>query len=125
MSKLTISVLGGTGDLGGGLAYRWAKAGYPVIIGSRKEEGALEACAALKQRLPDASIQGMENSAAAQAGEQNGTGSNGAVLPLGNGVVRAPRAIQKCAAALRQTGCSPNWRDRHPNLVSFGPAVKS
>ncbi|MFN8412330.1 MAG: NAD(P)-binding domain-containing protein [Anaerolineales bacterium] len=32
---LSIAVLGGTGKEGKGLAYRWAKAGYKVIIGSR------------------------------------------------------------------------------------------
>jgi 8-hydroxy-5-deazaflavin:NADPH oxidoreductase len=29
-----IAVLGGTGKEGKGLAYRWAKAGYQVLIGS-------------------------------------------------------------------------------------------
>jgi len=32
---LTLAVLGGTGKEGKGLAYRWAKSGYRVIIGSR------------------------------------------------------------------------------------------
>jgi|GEM_PF-6304134 len=35
-----IAVIGGTGDLGFGLALRWAKAGKHIIIGSRKEEKA-------------------------------------------------------------------------------------
>ena len=42
---LTISILGGTGNEGKGLAYRWAKAGYRVLIGSRtppKAEAAAE-----------------------------------------------------------------------------------
>ncbi|MCZ6656922.1 MAG: NAD(P)-binding domain-containing protein, partial [Gammaproteobacteria bacterium] len=33
--KETIAILGGTGDLGTGLAIRWSKAGYKMIIGSR------------------------------------------------------------------------------------------
>ena len=33
--KPTIGVVGGTGALGSALALRWARAGYPVIIGSR------------------------------------------------------------------------------------------
>jgi 8-hydroxy-5-deazaflavin:NADPH oxidoreductase len=38
--KPTIAILGGTGDLGSGLAKRWSAAGYPVIIGSRSSEKA-------------------------------------------------------------------------------------
>ena len=40
---LTIAVLGGTGKEGKGLAYRWAKAGYRVLIGSRSSEAAVTA----------------------------------------------------------------------------------
>lgn len=36
----TIAIAGGTGKEGKGLAYRWAKAGYRVIIGSRQQEKA-------------------------------------------------------------------------------------
>jgi len=36
----TIAVLGGTGKEGKGLAYRWAKAGYRVLIGSRNPDKA-------------------------------------------------------------------------------------
>jgi short-subunit dehydrogenase involved in D-alanine esterification of teichoic acids len=39
----TIAILGGTGKEGSGLALRWAKAGYHVIIGSRSEERAAQA----------------------------------------------------------------------------------
>ena len=35
-----LAILGGTGDLGTGLARRWAQAGYKVIIGSRTLEKA-------------------------------------------------------------------------------------
>jgi NADPH-dependent F420 reductase len=45
VSGLVVGVLGGTGDQGRGLAYRLAKAGQQVIIGSRTAERA-EACAA-------------------------------------------------------------------------------
>ncbi|MGE0383679.1 MAG: NADPH-dependent F420 reductase [Gammaproteobacteria bacterium] len=37
-TKPKLAVLGGTGDLGAGLAYAWARAGYPIIIGSRSAE---------------------------------------------------------------------------------------
>jgi NADPH-dependent F420 reductase len=43
-----IAVLGGTGHEGWGLALRWALAGYPVIIGSRSQEKAVEAAAEIE-----------------------------------------------------------------------------
>jgi NADPH-dependent F420 reductase len=52
---LTISVLGGTGKEGKGLAYRWAKAGYRVIIGSRSSEKAIAAASEIIERLDGAS----------------------------------------------------------------------
>jgi NADPH-dependent F420 reductase len=57
----TIAILGGTGDLGTGLARRWAKAGHKVVIGSRTSDKA-EAAAA---ELEDFGVEGLENSAAA------------------------------------------------------------
>ncbi|GAA1252747.1 NADPH-dependent F420 reductase [Kitasatospora nipponensis] len=47
VSQLVVGVLGGTGDQGRGLAYRLAKAGQRVIIGSRSAERAAEAAAGL------------------------------------------------------------------------------
>ncbi|MCL5612108.1 MAG: NADPH-dependent F420 reductase [Chloroflexi bacterium] len=52
---LTIAVLGGTGKEGKGLAYRWAKAGYRVLIGSRTEEKAIIAASEIIQLLDGAS----------------------------------------------------------------------
>lgn len=43
----TIAVVGGTGKLGAALAGRWAKAGYPVVIGSRDAARAKAAAAAM------------------------------------------------------------------------------
>ncbi|MCL2713122.1 MAG: NADPH-dependent F420 reductase [Alphaproteobacteria bacterium] len=37
----SVAVIGGTGDLGSGLAWRLARAGYPVVIGSRASEKAV------------------------------------------------------------------------------------
>ena len=48
----TIAILGGTGKEGKGLAYRWAKAGYTVIIGSRQIEKAQAAVNDLFAILP-------------------------------------------------------------------------
>ena len=36
----TIAIIGGTGKEGKGLAYRWAKAGYRIIVGSRLQDKA-------------------------------------------------------------------------------------
>lgn len=47
----TIAIAGGTGKEGKGLAYRWAKAGYQIIIGSRQAEKALAAAADLNSML--------------------------------------------------------------------------
>jgi 8-hydroxy-5-deazaflavin:NADPH oxidoreductase len=41
----TIGILGGTGDQGRGLAYRWGVAGLPVVIGSRDAARAQAAAA--------------------------------------------------------------------------------
>ena len=48
-----IAIIGGTGDLGFGLALRWAKAGRDIIIGSRKKEKALGAVEEIKKVLGD------------------------------------------------------------------------
>ena len=34
----SIAILGGTSDLGGGLARQWSRAGYKILIGSRTKE---------------------------------------------------------------------------------------
>ena len=65
----TVAVVGGTGDLGGGLAWRWAKAGYPVIVGSRGREKAENAAAEIKKDHPEATVTGLENSEAAAAAD--------------------------------------------------------
>lgn len=65
----TIAILGGTGDLGTGLAIRWSRAGHRIIIGSRTQEKADAAVAALKEISPDTPADAMENAAAAAAGD--------------------------------------------------------
>lgn len=60
---LTLGIVGGTGALGSGLARRWAKAGYGVIIGSRDAQKAVVTAA----EIPGA--RGLENAAAAQAAD--------------------------------------------------------
>ena len=64
---LTIGVLGGTGKEGKGLAYRWAKAGYRVLIGSRSSEKAVKAASEIMELLEGTpSVVGMTNLEAAQ-----------------------------------------------------------
>jgi NADPH-dependent F420 reductase len=64
---LTVAVLGGTGKEGKGLAYRWAKAGYRVLIGSRSSERAVTAASDLMGLLDGStSIVGMDNHEAAE-----------------------------------------------------------
>lgn len=60
-----IAILGGTGDQGLGLALRFAKAGRPVVIGSRKEDRAIEAAKNVAQQVPGAIVEGQGNEAAA------------------------------------------------------------
>ncbi len=63
----TIAVLGGTGKEGKGLAYRWAKAGYLVLIGSRTPEKAEATAVELRGMLgSQASVEGVSNLAAAR-----------------------------------------------------------
>jgi 8-hydroxy-5-deazaflavin:NADPH oxidoreductase len=63
---MKIAVLGGTGKEGKGLAYRWAKAGYAVVIGSRTAEKAQAVAAELTEMLGDATVTGLDNLSAAQ-----------------------------------------------------------
>jgi NADPH-dependent F420 reductase len=65
----TIPIVGGTGALGAGLALRWAKAGAPVVLGSRSAERAEEAAAKLREKAPGAQIEGMLNEDASKQGE--------------------------------------------------------
>jgi NADPH-dependent F420 reductase len=64
----TIPIIGGTGALGYGLALRWARADQPILIGSRKPERAAEAAQRVRDAVPDAAIEGLENSEAVTRG---------------------------------------------------------
>jgi NADPH-dependent F420 reductase len=64
VSDITVSVLGGTGEQGRGLAKRLAAAGQRVIIGSRSSERAEEIAAGLS-----GDVRGATNAQAARDGE--------------------------------------------------------
>ncbi|MBL8167525.1 MAG: NADPH-dependent F420 reductase [Acidobacteria bacterium] len=70
MTTQRIAIIGGTGDQGKGLALRWAKAGYEIVIGSRAADRAQAAAIEMRAQLgADANITGAANAdAAADAG---------------------------------------------------------
>jgi NADPH-dependent F420 reductase len=63
-----IPILGGTGALGYGLAVRWAGAGAEVVIGSRDAKRAAQAAGAVREVVPEARVEGLENGDAAKRG---------------------------------------------------------
>lgn len=67
--KPIIAVIGGTGDLGTGLARRWAKAGYPLVIGSRTADKAEAAARALDSYTTGPTAKGAANADAAKAAD--------------------------------------------------------
>ena len=66
---MIISILGGTGEQGPGMALRWAKTGAQVIIGSRQRERAERVAMELNQELGQDLVQGMANPEAAAAAD--------------------------------------------------------
>ncbi len=68
MAHDAVPIIGGTGSLGFGVALRLARAGTPVVIGSRDAGRASEAAERLREQLPDAEARGLENGEAAAEG---------------------------------------------------------
>jgi NADPH-dependent F420 reductase len=64
-----IAVIGGSGAEGSGLALRWAKAGYRVLLGSRGLERATAKAAELNALLGENRVEGLINSQAAERAE--------------------------------------------------------
>lgn len=63
-----IGILGGTGPEGSGLAYRWARAGEEILIGSRDPQRAAQTARDLRERIGAAAkIEGADNATAAAA----------------------------------------------------------
>lgn len=68
---MQIAILGGTGDIGEGLALRFARdTDHPVVVGSRKEEKALDKATEYHDRLSavgtDADLAGTDNESAVE-----------------------------------------------------------
>jgi NADPH-dependent F420 reductase len=62
-----VAVIGGSGALGFGVAIRLARAGTPIVIGSRDEQRAADTAARAMKEVPEATIEGRENADAAAA----------------------------------------------------------
>lgn len=66
---LSVAILGGTGKEGSGLALRWARAGYFVIIGSRSVERARQTAHEINTQLSMDNTQGMDNESACKSAD--------------------------------------------------------
>ncbi|MFO7967026.1 MAG: NADPH-dependent F420 reductase [Archaeoglobaceae archaeon] len=70
---MRIALIGGTGDIGAGLALRLALLGHEIFVGSRKEEKAVEKCEEYQECVldvkSDCKFIGMSNKEAAKEGE--------------------------------------------------------
>src|SRR5918992_6014948 len=64
-----VTVIGGSGALGSGLALRLAAAGVPVVIGSRDPDRAEQAAARVREHVPDGDVRGLANGPAAEVSE--------------------------------------------------------
>ena len=64
-----VSIIGGSGALGFGLAVRLGRAGVPVVIGSREAGRAEEAAGRASAAVPEGSFVGLDNAAAAGRAE--------------------------------------------------------
>jgi len=68
--KRKIAVIGGTGDLGRGLARRWAASGHTIVLGSRDASRAAAEAEKLAAEIGGpAAISGTANRVAAEAGD--------------------------------------------------------
>jgi 8-hydroxy-5-deazaflavin:NADPH oxidoreductase len=63
-----VPIVGATGALGFGLALRFAKADVPIVIGSRRPDAAAESAEKLRERVPGAQVEGLENAEAVTRG---------------------------------------------------------
>jgi 8-hydroxy-5-deazaflavin:NADPH oxidoreductase len=61
MAPSPVPIVGATGALGFGLALRLAREGVPVVIGSRAAERAEEAAEKVREHVPGAEVEGLEN----------------------------------------------------------------
>jgi 8-hydroxy-5-deazaflavin:NADPH oxidoreductase len=67
LAGVTVGVFGGTGPQGRGLALRWALAGIPVVIGSRKVERAESAAELIRNMGAVGNVSAADNAGCAAA----------------------------------------------------------
>jgi NADPH-dependent F420 reductase len=65
----SVTVIGGSGALGFGLAARLGRAGTPIVIGSREAGRAEETAVKLREAVPEGDFDGLANGPAAQRSE--------------------------------------------------------
>jgi NADPH-dependent F420 reductase len=65
----SVTVIGGSGALGFGLAARLGLAGTPIVIGSRDAARAEETAARLREATPEGAFEGLPNGPAAERSE--------------------------------------------------------
>lgn len=76
---MRIAIVGGTGPEGSGLAFRWARAGETVVIGSRSAERAAATAAGIAERIR-ASGHGARTTAIEISGAENTTACSSAEI---------------------------------------------
>jgi 8-hydroxy-5-deazaflavin:NADPH oxidoreductase len=69
VTNYRIAVIGGTGPQGKGLAYRFARHGHAVVVGSRSKDRAESAAEEIRERVPSGDVSGAANADAAAAAE--------------------------------------------------------
>jgi NADPH-dependent F420 reductase len=69
VTSYRIAVIGGTGPQGKGLAYRFARHGHVVVLGSRSADRAEAAAAEIRDRVPEGDVTGAGNADAASAAD--------------------------------------------------------
>lgn len=89
-----VAILGGTGQLGFGLAVRLGKAGVPVIIGSRDAGRAQEAAERAAAKVPSGTFSG--------AGNAEATAAAGQVVVLAVPFASSAATIKSVAESLRE-----------------------
>ncbi len=69
LTRRTIAVIPGTGEIGSRLAFQYAKAGLSVVVGSRDPAKAQQIAAQISKETHSSSVKGLTNAEAAASGD--------------------------------------------------------